>query len=150
MEENKLIPFPQADDFNKVILLINFPKEKLKDNEYIKTNLHDITERQVSYYISAAQYLNVIDSKRNMTDVGLKLQTLNSAEQTIELIRIMIADEIIGTAFLTELIYDFQLEKEELISMIRKKYPTYSDKIYGRRAQTLKSWLKWMKNNINN
>ena len=64
MEENKLIPFPQADDFSKVILLINFPKEKLKDNEYIKTNLGNITERQVSYYVSAAQYLNIIDSKR--------------------------------------------------------------------------------------
>ena len=150
MEENKLIPFPQADDFSKVILLINFPKEKLKDNGYIKTNLGNITERQVSYYISAAQYLNIIDPKRNITDVGLKLQSLNSAEQIIELIRIMIADEIIGTAFLTEIIYDFQLEKEELISMIRKKYPAYSDKIYSRRAQTLKSWLKWMKNNIDN
>lgn len=149
MEKSKLIPFPQADDFNKVIQLINFPKEKLKDNEYIKTNLWDITERQVNYYISAIQYLNIIDSKRNFTDIGLKLQSLNSAEQTIELIRIMITDEIIGTAFLTEIIYDFQLEKEELISMIRKKYPTYSDKIYGRRAQTLKSWLKWMKSNIN-
>lgn len=149
MEVNKLIPFPQADDFTKIITLINLSSENFKDNEYIKSNLAGITDRQVNYYISAIQYLNIIDIKRNLTDLGYKLQSLNSAEQTIELLRIMISDEIIGTAFLTEIIYDFQLEKDELINMIRKKYPSYSKEIYSRRAQTLKSWLKWMKNNIN-
>lgn len=72
MERND-IPFPQADDFEKVISLINIPDEsKLSDKKYISFVLENVTDRQVMYYLSAA-----ISQSNNMAISGTLINSKN-------------------------------------------------------------------------
>lgn len=36
MEERNSVPFPQANDFEKIIKLLEVNEDKLKDNDYLK------------------------------------------------------------------------------------------------------------------
>ena len=67
-QKNKKYPFPQANDFNKILLLLNIDNESLfNDKEYLKIYLDLGTERQISYYLSAFQFLGLIDDEKKFT-----------------------------------------------------------------------------------
>ena len=139
------IPFPQADDFEKIISLINIPDEqKLNDKQYISFVLENVAERQVMYYLSATMYLGSIDKNKQFTELGFYIRSLSQSGQRVELIRLLIADKVFGTVYLTEKIYGVKLEKNEVIDIIKTEYPHYSDVLYERRYQTVKKWVTWI------
>ena len=145
------IPFPQADDFEKVISLINVPDEsKLSDKKYISFVLENVTDRQVMYYLSAAMYLGLITKEKKFTESGTFIRELSPIKQRIELIRLLLADNVFGTVYVTQKVYGVALEKEEVIDVIKADYPQYSDEIYDRRYQTVRKWLSWIDCNMSN
>ena len=75
MEDNeKKAPFPQANDFDKVMSLLNVENESiLHSDKLIGAYLDGIAERQSRYYIAAAQYLDIIDKKRNFTEFAKRI-----------------------------------------------------------------------------
>ena len=82
---NKNAPFPQADDFEKVVKILNVDDaEKLKNTSYISMLIGDLTSRQVSYYLAACKYLGLIDDKRCFTNEGKRIRKLVGVEQTAE------------------------------------------------------------------
>ena len=148
MERND-IPFPQADDFEKVISLINVTDEsKLSDKKYISFVLENVTDRQVMYYLSAAMYLGLISKDKHFTELGCYVRNLSPTKQRIELIRLLMSDNVFGTVYITEKVYGIKLEKEEVIDIIKSEYPQYSDELYERRYQTVKKWLLWIEKNF--
>ena len=55
-QEKRKIPFPQANDFNKIYLLLNIEDErKLKDKNFLMNYVNLGTERQIAYYLSACE-----------------------------------------------------------------------------------------------
>ena len=57
------IPFPQANSFEKIIAILNLPNEQVLNSvEKLGTIIGDMSERQVSYYVSAAMFLGLIES----------------------------------------------------------------------------------------
>ena len=137
MERND-VPFPQADDFEKIISLLNIEDDsKLTDKKYISFVLENVTERQVMYYLSAAMYLGLITKEKHFTELGFSLRSLSQTRQRIELIRLLMSDKTFGTVYITEKVYGIKLEKEEVIDIIKESYPNYSDELYERRYQTV-------------
>lgn len=149
MDEIKNVPFPQADDFEKVISLLNIPDEsKLDDKKYLSFVLENISERQVTYYLSACMYLNLVTKDKTFSPLGKSIRELSQTRQRIELIRLLISDKVFGTVFITEKVYGVKLEKEEIIEIIKSEFPSYSDELYDRRYQTVKKWLNWIDSNF--
>ena len=147
MAKNVKVPFPQADDLGKVISLVNISNiEKLKDEKYLSNLLGGITNRQLSYYTSACIYLGFFTRTKKLTEEGEKFRMMNSSQQEIELIRVLLADEILGTLFITEKVFETEITKHDIIAKISEYYPEYSEVIYNRRSQTVSSWLKWLHN----
>ena len=139
------VPFPQANDFEKIVCLTNINNELcLKDFEFMSAFLGGITERQVSYYLSAAMYLGIINRDKKFTGLGNHLRTLNKFAQIIELIHILLSDSIIGSAYITQKVLEMRMETEDIAELIKKYYPDYTEPIYRRRAQTVQSWLTWI------
>ena len=139
------IPFPQADDFDKIIRIVNISDEvKLMDFELMGAYLDGITDRQVSYYLSAAMYLGILDKNKKFTSLGNEIRKLNNYSRIIELIRILIADEVIGKIYISQKVLGVQYEKEDVAELIKEKYTQYSEPIYMRRAQTVLCWLEWI------
>ena len=64
------IPFPQADDFEKIITILNLSNESLlKNSDSLSSILGGISIRQVSYYLSAAMYLGLIVGIGNQKNI---------------------------------------------------------------------------------
>ena len=70
--EDQLIkyPFPQANDFNKVIKILETDEQFLNNKTYLQDVIDVSTARQVQYYISACQFLGLVDDKYQFTDIA--------------------------------------------------------------------------------
>lgn len=75
---NNSIPFPQANDINKVIVLVQAGDEIIGNKEKAKEVISVGTPRQVSYYLSALQYLKYLGQNKKLTERALKLQNSKS------------------------------------------------------------------------
>lgn len=147
--ENK-IPFPQADDFEKVIKLINLENvEKYNDKIALSMILGDIADRQVQYYLSACMYLGILDEKKNLTSKGVSIRKLNYAGQVVELSRIIVSDEIFGEVYFMQKYLEVKLTREDVIGIMKKKISFNSEELYKRRAQTVIKWIEWINNVMN-
>ena len=146
-------PFPQADDFNKIIALVNISKEDdLNYNEILKIVLGEISNRQISYYVSAATFLGIISTekrKRRFTDFGNCLRQSNSILQEVELINSILALPIFGKVYVLSKIVG-QQDINEIAYLIKETYPNYSDAICERRAQTVLKWIEWVLEKMSN
>ena len=91
-QEDKKIPFPQANDFNKIYNLICMDDEsKLIDKEYLKTYLNLGTERQIAYYLSACEFLGVINRSKEYTELGKNIRNTNSDLRIVMICKIIIS-----------------------------------------------------------
>lgn len=145
-ERDRDVPFPQANDFDKVIRILNIDQEeKLGDKQYLSIQLDMITDRQVQYYISACAYLGLINGKKEFTEIAHELRMLNSSEQTVELARLIVSDKVFGKAYFSQKLYNVKLSTEDIIEIMKENNVSFeSDAMYKRRAQTVTSWLCWI------
>lgn len=141
------IPFPQANNFEKIIAILNLQHEQvLNSTEKLRVILGDMTDRQVSYYISAAMFLGLIESEKGEKKFTSKAQNIrdkNSLEQTAELISLILLNPIFNRIYVNTLLLGKQ-EVDDIIAVINEYYPMYSDAIFERRAQTASSWINWI------
>jgi len=145
MDYEVRVPFPQADDFEKVVKIVNIEEEeKVKDTNYMSVYLEDISDRQVSYYVNAAIYLGLLSKKKEFTELGKEIRNQNSVLQTASLIRVLLKDRVIGTAYILSHLMKKGINRDDVAELIQKEYPDYCDEIYKRRAQTVMSWAAWI------
>lgn len=144
MEKNS-VPFPQADNIDKLLKIININSPaSLSDKTRMKVILGDITERQVQYYLNAVIYLDVINSKKEFTEFGMHIRNSNSVEQMILLSQKIVSKDVFGIVYFSELISGCKLTKEEIIAIMKKYVIFNSEQLYLRRAQTVISWIEWI------
>jgi hypothetical protein len=142
------VPFPQANDFEKIIAIVNVDDDtKLKDYSGMGVYLGDISSRQVDYYISACVYLNIINKDKEFTEIGQRLRNLYGIEQKAELARVIVSDEIFGSVYFRQKMLGVKLEREDIIEIMKQYVVFDSEPMYARRASTVISWIKWILNN---
>lgn len=139
-------PFPQANDFEKVIRIIEVPDESIvyDDNE-LGEYLGGLTDRQARYYIAAAKYLGVLSKDKHFTLLGQKIRAKNPSMQKIELARLLLGDPVFGKVYISEKVFKITLEKADVAELIEEIMPGYSEAIYLRRAQKAIGWVQWLK-----
>ena len=142
---NKKPPFPQANDLEKIIKIINVPDtDIILNDDRLGEYLDGITSRQARYYIAAAKFLSILDINKHFSEEGEKLRGMNEYMQRVELVRIVLANTVFGTVFLSEKILGITLSRQDIAEIIEKEYPEYCEAIYLRRAQTVISWVNWI------
>ena len=138
-------PFPQANDFEKVKELILIPNEdKLLNDESVGEYLGGLSDRQSRYYIAAARYIGAITDDRKLTEQGKKLRLMDEYTLIAELIRMLFADPVVGRVYILQKVLGFSLDKSDIAEIIQQENPGYTEVIYLRRAQTVKSWIEWI------
>ncbi len=141
---NRDVPFPQANDFEKVITVLNTDEEKLKNYESMCIALGDITSRQVDYYVSACIYLGLITKEKTFTELGLRIRSLTGVRQEVALARILVADEVFGTVYFLQKMLGVELENSDVVKIMKNSVFLSTEKMYVRRASTVMSWVKWI------
>lgn len=139
---NNSIPFPQANDINKVIALVQAGDEIIKDKEKAKDVINVGTPRQVSYYLSALQYLKYLGQNKKLTERALKLQNSKS-ELVSDIYNQLLEDKLFGKAY-----HDFKVTGkvniDKVTSDLKKENQRLSESTLRRRASTIRSWVEWM------
>lgn len=145
MEKFKNIPFPQADDFSKILKIININNPlDIKNNSTMRIILGGISDRQIQYYVTAVIFLGILDSHKNFTNLGSEIRTLNAYNQKILICRLIVSNPVFGEVYFSEKILGCTLNREDIVC-IMKKYLTYtSEEVYIRRAQTVMKWIEWI------
>lgn len=139
---NNSIPFPQANDINKVITLVQAGDDIIEDKEKAKEVIKVGSPRQVSYYLSALQYLKYLGQNKKLTERALKLQNSKS-ELVSDIYNQLLEDKLFGKAY-----HDFkatgQVNIDKVTSDLKKENQRLSESTLRRRASTIRSWVEWM------
>lgn len=147
------IPYPQANDLDKVVDLISH----VKQGHTTKTSLAEIfefDERQGDYYANAARYLSFISKSNNeffTTPLGDEFLDIRPASQRTEfIIRQLMKRPTFRNVF--QLIatrnLDFDhISNEEITSFIIN-FTNLTGSTPPRRASTVRSWLNWVAQNV--
>ncbi len=144
---DKTIPFPQANDFDKIYNLLLLSEEQLNDNDFVKEIIGVTANRQVSYYTSALMYLGLINRKKCFTNLGLKIKAMSKEMQKVELVNLLLEDDIVRYSYCYEKITGIPYPRKMMGKYVKSLYPNYSDSMYNRRCQAIESWIKWIKEN---
>lgn len=146
-EKNKIIPFPQANDFDKIIKIIDIEKEEdLKNKDYMLEYLDLGTERQISYYISACEFLGVI-YKHKFTEFGIEIRNACLETRVLKLSQKIISLPVFGEIFLMKYLYNVDVNNSTISQMINDVYDISNIEVCNRRASTVKKRLAWIESN---
>ncbi|MCX6015646.1 MAG: hypothetical protein NT020_08710 [Chloroflexales bacterium] len=139
------IPFPQADNLLLVIYLVKkIASAPLTTNEITEFLGYD--KRQSDYYASASRWLGLIDSNKQITQLGTQFIQATPHNQKIYLIKSLFA-----TPFFYDvakvLISHHVVPSKEFIFAQMQTHPqlgAYNNTTQRRRANTVFSWLRWV------
>jgi len=148
--DSDFAPFPQANDFEKVINLI----ELIDLGENTKENLADFFSfdpRQSDYYLNAAKYLGLADKKQGimfLTKFGKEVLRMPRSKMHASLIREIFKRKVFYESY--KIIEEEDYSIEDIVEIMKKVgvLKSYSIKTFKRRAQTIVSWCNWIRKAI--
>ncbi len=136
------IPFPQANDMNKIIKLVIADDIILNDKSKAMELLNVTTERQVAYYLSALIFLNYINHEKEFTERAKKCKNDKN------LLKKDIYEQLLSNSMFNEVYFKYKDSNkviiDELKNMIKKTNLEMAESTVNRRASTIKSWVEWM------
>jgi len=154
--EEPEIPFPQADDFERVINLLELTFNK---GEMIKdeiTENYDFDSRQTNYYTDAARYLGLLEKSYENGEIifrlsatGLQLFRVDLAERQKLLIKAIVKHKVFQLC-LDDALRNRLLTNESVVNQMKicSLFNISSDSTFSRRSFTIKSWINWIKSLI--
>ena len=158
----KGIPFPQADDFGKVMDMLTFIAQEPRTNEELAVE-YPLTARQTfQYYPDACQYLGLIEDGindygqkvRQATKLGKSITKMSYRDSTLKLAELILRIPPILDAYL-HLVKTGELPSVESIALDFSKSPyaikakdgkPLSQSTVERRSRTIRAWANWLEN----
>lgn len=146
------IPFPQADNFNRVINLCELLYKNEMTKEEITAN-YDFDPRQTSYYADAGRYLGLIDKKRQKDGVkfflskeGKNIFKLRYKERQLKYVELIFKHKAFRECFEECLMSSEIPSKKDVIRIMENSnlYKVNADSTYNRRASTITGWINWV------
>ncbi len=146
----KRLDIPQADDVNKII---QFPFRVFEgyDTSEKMIDAFGFVRRQSSYYRQAAEILGLVRLDRNrykLTDMGEHYLKLPEESKANFICKLLLEFPIMHEIFLQISIDSRKsFSKNDIIELLRQRSHITGSTL-GRRAQTIISWFKWIRNNV--
>ena len=149
------IPFPQADEFERVIDFLTrlaAVNGTLSQDEVTTNYAFDL--RQTQYYTNAGKYLGLVerlqDSERgvyySLTDAGTQLMNKAPRARNLALVAAILSRRVFRGAVEYYLENSRQPPTDVVVNLIRDARLRIGGTTPGRRAQTVRSWVRWIMN----
>jgi len=155
-----ILPFPQADNFDRIINLCEQLKQKeFLSNEEITQN-YDFAARQTNYYAGAASYLGLVKTGRDpftgqtgylLTEKAKRIFGLSLSERQKEFVKLIVSHSVFKKVVKNHLDNGEMPSKETIVETMKscgirnlKSGKAYSEETYHRRALTIISWVNWI------
>lgn len=147
MENQNNIPFPQANDFTKILAIIELESIDDVKNPTKLCEMFSVARRQVDYYVSACQFLGILDRKKNFTELGFRLREENFNYKRVLLAKAIISAPIFGEVFIMNYFTNKKMNVNEIAEIIHDRVDLPKIGVCKRRASTVISWLNWIDEN---
>lgn len=152
VEPEPKVPYPQANDLDKVIdIITNFQSAGLT-NKAAVAEFFDFDERQGDYYLNAGYYLGLLKRVPSSTEFSLTREgeyiarSENRSRRNLLLLKQMLKrpsfNEIISLFDSSG--RDLALLNVDVLASIIQKHVELNETTARRRASTVMSWLRWM------
>jgi len=151
------IPFPQADNFNRVINICELLSvQDLNRNDITEHYAFDI--RQTNYYTDAARYLGLIDKSREngvplykLSDKGRKILKMGYKQRQLAFCACILSHGVFADTLRLYFETGVMPTKNDIIQLMKKSnlYNIDSDNTFERRSSTIKGWINWIVKLIN-
>lgn len=147
------VPFPQADDFEKCINVLELLVYWEKTKEEISDTFWYV-KRQWDYYTNADKYLWLVEesSKWSVKLTGLwkEIIALPRKYRNLRLIKLILSHKVFKEVYLRYK-KEWKISTDDTVAIMKKckLYNVDSDVTYRRRASTIKCWCWWISNTIN-
>lgn len=153
------IPFPQADNFERIINLCELLNVKdFLTKEEITQN-YDFDDRQTDYYSNAAKYLGLLEIGRDtvsgqigcyLTSKGKRIFNINLIDRQKEFVGLIVSHAVFNQTLLAYFKDGSIPSKDEIVEIMKhsKLHNINSDSTYYRRASTITGWINWIMNQI--
>lgn len=154
VEEKKSIPFPQANDFERIINIIELLNEASYTLDEIALH-YNIVKRQSKYYTDAAIYLSLVETdiiNNNkvyiLTEKGKNIIKSTIKSKYLKLVTSILEHEVFFKVMKAYIEKEEIPTTEEIVQIMKDStiYNINSDSTYYRRASTVQSWIKWIVN----
>ena len=138
------VPFPQANDLGKVLLLIDKFQYCTKKELLSMLNLTSL--RQYDYYVNAAVFLGFICMKNKRKVLSKSGKTISGESSNFKKERFIL--ELLKNPLIKSVVFNY---KEETVFEILEKFDKFnelSESTKKRRVSTISRWVKWLNKNI--
>ena len=134
-----LVPFPQANDINKVIKLAMSQEDIYSDKTKVADYIGVGTDRQAAYYLSAMKFFRYINNLQEPTECLLDLRKKGQDALESDMKKKILEDD-----FVAKMTEKGIRSKEEISIFIQKEYSKkLGPSTAERRASTIHSWIEW-------
>ncbi len=146
------IPFPQADNFERIINLCELI-DKCERSKSDITEHYAFDERQADYYANAALYLGLLERRnenRNkiyeLSKKGKTILRMNYKKRQLSYCECILSHEIFNIMLKQYFNSGYMPSNEDIIIAMKNcgLYKINSEETFKRRASTIKGWLNWI------
>jgi hypothetical protein len=147
------VPFPQADDFERVIDITEFVASEARSIEDISAN-YEFHPRQADYYFSAARYLGLGEivrgsdgvKYRQVTKLGEEIIGLPYAAKRKAIAKLVLEIPAVREIYMLKVQHGVlaDIAEAERIVFEHSRHDGISGSTIHRRAQTVLSWVRWL------
>lgn len=139
---NHKAPFPQADDFKKVLAMLTYIGGGVSSKSELQL-LFDIDKRQIDYYFNVLNWMNICSYNGDiitLTNVWNTVFDMPSNKKLQTMAKIVFSDKIFNDALKKWMngINDKDFEKRKVSTVTTRE----------RRKKTVKSWVEFFKENL--
>jgi hypothetical protein len=155
--EEQGIPFPQANSFDRVINIC----ELLNQGELTRSQVTEeyaFDERQTNYYTDAARYLGLIEKKNenntpsySLSEKGRQVLSLDFKTRQLEYCRLIVSHKAFRETLQRYLDNGEIPETKEVVGIMMDSniFAISEASTFERRSSTVKGWINWIINLVN-
>ncbi|MBE9229881.1 translation elongation factor [Phormidium sp. LEGE 05292] len=142
------VPFPQADNFERVVDLLSLLVERDLTRDEITEN-YQFDVRQTNYYTDACRYIGLVNKYKKsgffcLTDEGKDILSRHQKNKYIALIKKILEHEIFYKTFELSIKKGETPSQEEVCKVMLDCGLTLSSTTIERRSQTVRKWIDWI------
>ena len=146
------IPFPQADNFERVINLCEMINACEMNRAEVTEN-YDFDARQTNYYTDAARYLGLLEKYDKDSTVfyrisktGRQILHLGYKQRQLEFCRRILSHKAFSQSLRRYFSTGVMPLKSDIIEIMKKAglYNIESENTFDRRSSTVKGWINWI------
>lgn len=148
------VPFPQADNFYRVVDLLGLLYVNDLSQDNITSN-YQFDKRQTQYYTSAAIYLGLVAKRRDaidgviysLTEVGKAIMDKSGKSKYLALVQHILSYKVFHDTMAWYFAKGIRPTQAVITQiMANANLPLNSDTTMPRRAQSVMSWIDWILN----